>query len=69
MEEYYEKILQAIEHPTCILRGYAGTMVAILAVARRKYLHVIYREVSHTDGFVITAFVSSKYNRRMKIWP
>ena len=69
METYYEKALEAIETPTWILRGYAGALIAVLSVAKRNYLHVIYREVSQDDGFVITAFLSRKVNRRMIIWP
>lgn len=69
MVAYYEKTLEAIENPTWILRGYAGALVAVLPVARRSYLHVVYREVSSDDGFIITAFISRKINRRMIIWP
>ena len=69
METYYEKVLEAIETPTWILRGYAGALIAVLSVAKRNYLHVIYREVSQDDGLVITAFLSRKVNRRMIIWP
>jgi hypothetical protein len=34
MEGYYERLLEAVERPTRILRGYGGTLVAVLA---RKY--------------------------------
>lgn len=69
METYYEKVLEAIETPTWVLRGYAGALVAVLSIVKRNYLHVVYREVSQDDGFVITAFLSRKVNRRMIIWP
>lgn len=69
MEPYSEKILDAIEHPTWVLRGYAGSLVAVLTLGRQKYLHVVYREISRDDGFVITAFVARKVNRGMIIWP
>ncbi len=68
MEAYYDRMLDAIEQPTWVLRGYAGSLVAVLPVARRRYLHVIYREISPDDGFIITAFIARKYNRRMIIW-
>jgi hypothetical protein len=68
MEPYYERILDAIEKPTFVLRGYAGSLVAILSVGRRRYLHVVYKELSPEDGFIITAFVARKYNRRMILW-
>ena len=69
MERYFEEVLEAVENPTWVLRGYAGALVAVLSVTRRRYLHVVYREVSRDDGFVITAFISRKVNRRMIIWP
>lgn len=68
MESYYERILGAIEKPTFVLRGYAGSLVAILSVGKQQFLHVVYKEISQDDGFIITAFVARKYNRRMIIW-
>jgi hypothetical protein len=68
METYYERVLDAIEKPTFVLRGYAGSLVAILSVGRQRYLHVVYKEVSQEDGFIITAFIARKYNRRIIVW-
>ncbi len=68
MEGYDDKILQAIEKPTCVLRGYAGSLVAILSLAPQRYLHVVYKELTLNDGFIITAFIATKYNRRQVIW-
>ncbi len=64
-----DAIVQAIENPTVVLRGYAGSLVAVLNLARERFLHVVYKEVSVDDGFVITAYVSAKYNRDAVIWP
>lgn len=69
MEAYYETVLEAIERPTWILRGYAGALVAVLTLGRQKYLHVMYREMSQDDGFIITAFISRKMNRNAILWP
>jgi hypothetical protein len=69
MESYYEEVLNAVERPTWILQGYAGALVAVLTLGRQKYLHVIYRELSRHDGFIITAFISRKVNRSAIIWP
>jgi hypothetical protein len=68
MESYLERMLDAIEKPTCVLRGYAGSLVAILSVGRQRYLHVVYKEVSREDGFIITAFIAQKYNRKLIVW-
>ena len=68
MESYYERILDAIEEPTFVMRGYSGSLVAVLPVGRQRYLHVVYKEISPEDGFIITAFIARKYNRRMIVW-
>lgn len=68
MESYYGDVLEAIENPTWILRGYAGSLIAVLFVAKLKYLHVVYKEVSVNDGFIITAYISRKVNKGMIIW-
>jgi len=69
MVSYYQETLQAIENPTWVLRGYAGALIAVLSLGRGSYLHVVYRELGPGDGFVLTAFLSRKVNRRMIVWP
>ena len=68
MEAYRDSVLEAIEEPTWILRGYAGSLVAVLSLARQTYLHVVYKEIHPNDGFIITAFIARKFNRKMIIW-
>jgi hypothetical protein len=69
MYSYDEALLLAIEKPMCILRGYNGSLIAILSLSRDNYLHVVYKEVAQDDGFVVTAYVSRKYNRNLLLWP
>ncbi len=69
MEAYDEKVRDTIEQPTWVLRGYVGTLVAIRTLGRQQYLHVVNREVSRTDGFIITAFIARKVKRETIIWP
>ncbi len=33
-----------------------------------KYLVVVYREVSSTDGYIITAYFTNRIRRREVIW-
>jgi len=68
MESYFNRMLETVEEPTWILRGYAGSKIAVVAVAKQRYLHVVYKEISQTDGFIITAFIARKINRRMILW-
>jgi len=64
----YEDVLDAIESPDMILRGYRGALIAVRGSGRNRYLAVIYREISDSDGFVITAYFTSKVDRRKAIW-
>ena len=69
MSAYYENVISTIENPTRVIRGYTGALVAISSVGRRRYLNVVYREISRDDGFIITAFVSTKLNKGTLTWP
>ncbi len=45
--------------------------MAVRALGTTKYLMVVYKEVNSKDGFVITAFISSKMKqieRRKRVW-
>lgn len=37
-------------------------------MSRFQYLHVVYREVSLDDGFIVTAYIARKVNKRRAIW-
>jgi hypothetical protein len=65
---YYDDCLQVIERPDFMLAGYRGSLKAVKAYGRNRFLVVIYREVSSRDGFVITAFFVRKINRRNVVW-
>jgi hypothetical protein len=52
MAAYFESVLDAIERPTWILQGYSGALVAVMSLGRRRYRHVVYRELSREDGFI-----------------
>jgi hypothetical protein len=69
MDAYEDTILEAVEQPLVVLRGYAGALIAVRSLARHRYLHVVYKEVNQEDGFIVTAYVSRKYNRNQVIWP
>lgn len=67
------KVLQTITDPDLIQEGDFGELIGIKYYKKTpltsKYLAVIYREVSNTDGFVITAYYAKKSSeRRQTIW-
>jgi hypothetical protein len=68
MTSYYEAVLAAVEQPQYILRGRKGVLVAVTSQGRRKFLHVIYRELGKQDGFIITAFIQPDFERAKVIW-
>ena len=65
------EILDTIENPERVLMGGAGELLAVRTISSSKKLVVVYRELKE-DGFVITAFITSKtnsLNRRKRLWP
>lgn len=57
---YYDDVLNAIEEPDYIIKGYRGAFIALKETKKGKFLAVLYREVSKRDGFVITSYYTSK---------
>lgn len=64
----YEDILDTVENPDLVLRGYRDSLVAVRSYGRQRYLMVIYRQVSGDDGFIITAYFTRKIDRRKAVW-
>ena len=65
---YADDVLETIENPQLILRGHAGSLVAVRNYGRNRYLMVVYREVSADDGFVVTAFFTQRGDRNKALW-
>jgi len=65
---YYDDVLETLEHPDIIVRGYNASFIAVRGYGRQTYLQVVYRQLSKHDGFIITAYFSSKINRQQIVW-
>ncbi|MEO8457046.1 MAG: hypothetical protein ABI559_04470 [Chloroflexota bacterium] len=67
--DYTNAIRAAIEQPEFVLRGWSGSKIALAwcesAPAAPKYIAVVYRELNG-DGFIITAFFISRFERLLK---
>lgn len=65
------KILETVSDPDMIQEGDAGTQIALRCYPetplREKFWAVVYREVSESDGFVITAYFCSPYSVTRRI--
>jgi len=73
MDGAKEKVLDTITDPDLIQQGDFGELIGIKFYEKTpltsEYLVVIYKEVSNTDGFVITAYYAKKPSeRRQTIW-
>ena len=69
MAGLHDWVLETVADPDAIIEGWAGSLIATRYYPKtpitEKHLVVVYREVDPTDGFVITAFMTSKVE---KIW-
>ena len=65
---YYDDVLSVVEDPELILRGNNGSQIACRGYGKSRYLMVIYRETSSRDGFVITAYFTSKLDKHRVVW-
>lgn len=68
----YFEVLETVQEPEAVYEGKAGEMLAVKETEDGKHVVVVYRETSGEDGFVITAFLTSKtrqLERRVRLWP
>ena len=65
---YFDEVLDTVASPEVVLPGYGGSLIAVRNYGPRRYLYVIYRQTSNTDGFIITAYFSRRIDRRKAIW-
>jgi len=72
MAGYYSEVLETLEDPDAIYEGGSGELLAAKEIQTDKYIVVVYKEISKKDGFVITAFLSSRrkqLEKRRMVWP
>ena len=56
LASYFHNVLETIEKPEFVIRGNSGSLKATKNISKKKWLVVLYRELSKRDGFVITAY-------------
>lgn len=64
---HYDDVLYTIEDPNYIIEGYRKALIGLKKGTKSKFLAVVYREVSKEDGFVITAYFTSKINLEREV--
>ena len=69
---YYFDVLETVSDPTWILEGDEGELWAVKHITAGKVILVIYKESTRRhDGFIITAFLTTKVQKLLKrriIW-
>ena len=68
LASYFHEVLDTIEKPEFVVRGNKGSLKASKSMGRRKWLVVIYKEISKRNGFVITAYFLDTKPRGEVIW-
>ena len=65
------EVHRSVTEAELILEGREGELLAVKEQEPGRWLVVVYRELTN-DGFIITAFLTSKENslhRRRQLWP
>jgi hypothetical protein len=67
------RILEVVSSPDLVQEGDSATLIAAKHYSKtpltEKYCAVVYRELSEEDGFVLTAYFTTKPSERRKtIW-
>ena len=68
LASYFFDVLDVVENPEMVVKGNHGTLKAARNFGRKKWLVVVYRETSKTDGFVITAYFLDAKPQGEIIW-
>jgi len=68
LASYFHEVLETVEGPDLVLRGNRGALKAVRSLGKRRWLVVIYREVSRDDGFVITAYLLDTRPKGKIVW-
>lgn len=72
MAGYYFEVLETVTNPKWIFKGDQDEFWAFKLISQRKGILVIYREIAEqNDGFIITAFFTTKIRKLLKreiIW-
>jgi hypothetical protein len=73
MGDQRDRILETLTEPDTIQQGDFNELLAIRFYPKtpltRKFLVVVYREISVEDGFILTAYLASRPStRRITIW-
>ena len=68
MAGYFDHVIDTVEGLDWLVKGWTDEVIAIkqypVSTPEKKYLVVVYKDLP--DGFVITAFMTTKYEKILK---
>lgn len=64
---HYKDVLDCVENPDYIIEGYMGALIGLKIIRKDKFLAVVYKELNQKDGFIITAYFSTKIKLEKEI--
>ena len=64
----FHDVLNTIESPEFVARGSHGALKAVRSMGKKKWIVVLYREMSKRDGFVLTAYFLSRKPKGEVVW-
>lgn len=69
MAGYCDEVLNTVEEADYVIEGYREALIALKKM-NKKFLAVIYKELGADDGFIITAYFTSKIKleREKIVW-
>lgn len=67
---YFDDVLLTVESPDYVIKGYQEALIALKQKEEGKFLAVVYKEIGRSDGFIITAYLTSKITleREVILW-
>lgn len=68
LASYFHDVLDAVEYPEFIMQGNHGTLKAAKNIGKKKWIVVIYKELSKEDGFVITSYFLPEKPKGKIVW-
>jgi len=71
LESQKERVLETVSNPEIVLKGDFGELLAVRLFSNtpltEKYLVAAYREISKSEGFILTAYFTNKPQERRKV--
>lgn len=68
LASHFYDVLETVESPVFVVRGNKGSLKAARDMGKDNWLVVVYRELSMSDGFIITAYFLDKKPKGEIVW-